>query len=400
MQGISAVAYFSPFIDATGLHLPQYSDVLAFYIAAKQQIYGSTIYLGQDSSDYQELSAFAAKVNDVLQAIQLDYNSRTPQTAVGSSLDSVVKLNGLVRGSASQSTCPIVLTGTSGATITNGVVTDPAGNSWALPPSVSIGSGGTATATATCTTPGPISLAVGALSAESIATPTAGWTSVSNNVAATLGQLVESDSAFRARQALSVALPGMTMLQSTIAAIAATTGVTRYTVLENPTGATDANGTPAHSITAVVEGGADADVAQAIYSKRGIGCFTNGTTSVSVADPVNGTTMSISFDRPTYVPIYVTMAVHGLTGFTSSTTTAIKTAIVNYLQSLQIGEEVTFSAIYGAALSVMPNLSLPQFSIRSVGLGTSASPTGTSDLSINFNQVAQGVTGNVSVTTV
>jgi uncharacterized phage protein gp47/JayE len=92
-----------------------------------------------------------------------------------------------------------------------------------------------------------------------------------------------------------------------------------------------------------------------------------------------------------YVPIFVSMSVHGLNGFTSTTTAAIRTAIVNYLNSLQIGEEVTYSAMYGAALSVMSDLSLPQFSIKSVAIGTAASPTGTSDISINFNQVPQRV---------
>ncbi|HEY3987933.1 MAG TPA: hypothetical protein VGM02_01460 [Acidobacteriaceae bacterium] len=392
------MAYAPPTITAAGLQIPAYADIIAYYVAAKQSIYGSTIYLGEDSPDYQEISAFAAKVNDVMQAVQLVYNARSPITAVGSDLDSVVKLNGLVRGGATQSTCPVTLSGTAGSTITNGVCTDQAGNSWALPASITIGSGGTANATATCATPGPISASVNTIT--SIATPTAGWTSVTNNAAATLGQLVEADSALRARQAISVALPGLTMLQSTIAAIAATTGVTRYLALENPSGAVDSYGNPAHSITAVVEGGTDADVAQAIYSKRGIGCFTNGTTTISVSDPVNGTAIPISFDRPTYVPIFVTMTVHGQSGFSSSTLTAIQTAIVNYLNSLQIGESLNYSAIYFAAQSVMPNPSLPQFSVRSVAIGTAASPTGMSDISINFNEVAQGVIANVSVSTV
>jgi uncharacterized phage protein gp47/JayE len=392
------MAYAQPTITAAGLTVPGLTDIQQFYLSGFQSIYGSTVYQQPDDKDYQLIVAFAMKVSDVMKAVQLAYNARSPLTAVGADLDSIIKLNGLVRGGATQSTCPLVLSGASGAVITNGIVNDPAGNAWALPPSVTIGPSGSATATATCSTPGPISAVAGTITL--IATPTAGWVSVTNAVAATLGQLVETDSQLRARQALSVALPSMTMLQAVIAEIAATTGVTRYNVLENPTGAVDSFGNPAHSITAVVEGGANADIAQAIYSKRGIGVFTNGTTTVEVADQVNGTTIPISFDRPTYVPIYVSMSVHGLTGFTSTTVTAIQTAIVNYLNSLQIGEEVTYSAMYGAALSVMSDLSLPQFSIKSVAIGTAASPTGTSDIAINFNQVAQGVTANVVITTV
>lgn len=392
------MSYSAPIITAAGLTVPGLPDIQQFYLSAFQSIYGSTVYQQADDKDFQMIVAFAMKVNDVMQAAQLAVNARSPLTAVGADLDSIVKLNGLVRGGATQSTCSLVLSGAAGSPIINGVINDPVGNAWALPPSVTIGPSGTATATATCSTPGPIAATVGTITR--IATPTAGWVSVTNPDVATLGQLAETDSQLRARQALSVALPSMTMLQATIAAIAATTGVTRYNVLENFTGAVDAFGNPGHSVTAVVENGADADVAQAIYSKRGIGCFTNGTTTVEVADPVNGTTLPISFDRPTYEPIFVSMSVHGQNGFTSSTATAIQTAIVTYLNSLQIGEGVNFSAMYAVASSVMPNESLPQFSIRSVAIGTAASPTGTSDISINFNQVAQGVTANVVVTTV
>lgn len=344
------------------------------------------------------LSAFVIKVSDAMQAAQLAYNARSPLTAVGSDLDSVVKLNGLVRGSAVNSTCPVTLTGSAGATISNGSVTDSNGNTWTLPSSVTIGPAGTVTVTATCSILGPIAAEAGTITG--MATPAAGWTSVTNSVAATLGVNVEADSALRALQAQSVALPGMTMLQSTTAAIEAVLGVTRLNIDENFTGAVNANGNPAHSITCVVEGGANLDVATAIFQKRGLGCLTNGTTSVPVTDPTNGSVTPIGFSRPTYVPIFVTMTVHWLTGYTASVLTAIQTAIATYLNSLQIGEEVTYSSMYGAALAVMPDLSLPQFSIRSVAIGTAASPTGTADISMSFAQVAQGLTANVIVSAV
>ena len=230
--------------------------------------------------------------------------------------------------------------------------------------------------------------------------PAAGWTGVSNAASAVVGQPVESDAQLRARQAISVALPSHTLLAGTQAAIAALAGVTRYNILENPTNSTDSYGNPAHSVTCIVEGGVNASVAQAIYNNRGIGCFTNGTTSVTVTDSFTGATMAIAFSRPTYVPLYVSLSVHALAGFTTATQTAIQAALVSYLNSLQIGQTVVLSELYGAALSVRPNPDAPMFSIRSLTLGTSASPTGTADVAINFNQVAQGLSGNVVLTLV
>ena len=162
---------------------------------------------------------------------------------------------------------------------------------------------------------------------------------MTNAAPAIPGQPVESDSLLRARQSLSVALPSMTMLAGTIAAIAATPGVTRYNILENPTGSTDSYGNPPHSITCVVENGSNAAIAQAIYNNHGIGCYTNGTTAQTVTDSYTGQTYTVNFSRPTYVPVYVSLSVHALAGYTTATTTAIQTAITNYLNSLQIGQK-------------------------------------------------------------
>ena len=221
---------------------------------------------------------------------------------------------------------------------------------------------------------------------------------MTNPAPAVVGQPVETDAQLRARQSLSVATPSRTMLAGTIAAIAATLGVTRYTVLENPTGATDAFGTPAHSITCVVEGGADADVAQAIYNNRGIGCYTNGTSLVNVTDPYTGTVMPIRFSRPTYAGVYVALTVHPLAGYTTATAAAIQSALLAYLNSLQIGQTVVLSELYGAVLSVRPNALQPEFSIRSLTLGTASNPTGTVDLTLAYNQVSQANPLNIVLT--
>lgn len=392
------MAYAAPTITAAGLTIADYADILADNLTQTQAIYGQNIYLGTDSPLYQLLSVISAKQADGNLGLQLLYDSKSPQTAIGAALDSLIKLNGLVRNSAFPSTCVVTLSGAPNTNIAQGVIRDVNGILWDLPANTVISNSGTATATATCETPGPIAANTNTLTG--INSPQAGWTSVSNAGPAIVGEGVETDSALRARQTLSVALPALTTLGSTLAAVAATPGVTRYNVLENPTGTTDSFGNPAHSLTAVVEGGTNLAVATAIYGKHGIGCFTNGTTSQVVTDPFTGSTFTVNFDRPSYVPIFVTMTVHGLAGYTSSVLTEIQTAIVTYLNELQIGEEVTYSAMYGVALSVMPNLVSPQFSVKSVALGTSASPTGTSDLVLTFNQVSQGVTANVIVTAV
>jgi len=80
--------------------------------------------------------------------------------------------------------------------------------------------------------------------------------------------------------------------------------------------------------------------------------------------------------------------------------TAIQTDIVTYLNSLQIGENVVLSELYGAALNARSNPDQPTFSIRALTSGIAPGPSGTADLVMLFNQVAQGATANIVVTPV
>jgi uncharacterized phage protein gp47/JayE len=401
------MAYFPPVITAAGLSVPQFSDIQESLLTSYQSIYGTSTYLGNDSADYQWISAVALKLNDSMNLCQLAYNARSPLTAIGADLDSVVKLNGIVRLSSSYSTVVLTLTGISGTIITNGVVSDVNGILWSLPTSVTIGSGGTVSATAICQQIGSISADIDSVN-NPVGGYTAGWTAVTNPGPAVVGTPVESDSNLRGRQSISVALPSSTRLAGTQADIEALPGVTRVNILENQTSVTDSYGNESHSLTCVVEGGTDLAIATAIYDNKGIGANTQGATvptmtivPVTDANSNSGNVTDIGFVRPVYIPIYVSLSVHGLTaGFTTATQTAIVAAIVTYLNALSIGEEINQSSLYGAALSVMPNPLQPIFSIRALTLGITSSPTGTTDIALLFFQVAEGITANVVLTVV
>jgi uncharacterized phage protein gp47/JayE len=397
---MSTSGYFAPYVDAAGLHVPTYAQILADDIAIFQSIWGTTYYLGIDSPWYQYLSARALKQADTVGGLQLAYNSRSPVTAVGAALDSVVKLNGIARLVASYSTCQATLAGTLNAVVTNGTFTDASGNQWVLPASVTIASGspavGSITVTATCMALGPITAVTGA---GTPVFPQAGWTGVTIGTSVP-GTAYQMDGQLRALQAISTMTPSQTMLAKTVEAIANVSGVTRKQAYENYTSIVDSNGNPPKSVTCVVEGGTDLAVATAIFNNRGIGPLMNGTDQQTIIDPNSGIPCVVGFYRPTYVAIYTVLNVHLLSGSTAATLTSIQSAITNYLNGLQIGEEVTQSALYAAAMAVTPNLSSPIFSIKGIYLGTTALPSTTADIAIAFNAVAQGVTANCTVNSV
>jgi len=390
--------YNAPNIGPAGLSIPSYTDILNDNLNQFLNIFGQNQYVGTDSAIYQLLAILSLKTSDVLKALQFAYNQMSPLTAVGAGLDRCVKYNGIARSPFGYSTATLTITGVPGATITNGIAQDVNGNQWALPTVVVIPGPGTINVIGTCIVGGNITASANTINV--IATPQAGWSTVNNPSDAIPGNSIETDSQLRARQAISVALPSETLLAGTVADLAALAGVTRYNVLENPTNAIDAYGNPPHSLTAVVEGGTNDDVAQTIYNNRGIGCYTNGTTQVIVTDPNTGYTMPINFDRPTYFPIYVSLSVQLLAGGTTATLDSIQAAIVNYLNSLQIGQSVIYSELYGAALEARPNPDMPLFSIKALTCGTTPAPTGTMDIPMLFYQVASGLNPNVVVTSV
>lgn len=391
------MSYVAPYIDASGLVIPSYIDLRDYLIESFKSIYGQNGYLDVDSADYQWISIVALRIHDSMSSNQLIYNNRGPQTAIGSGLDQIVKLNGITRTGASYSTCELLITGVAGTVIANGEVTDASGYRWSLPSSVTIPSGGSISVTATCQTIGTISALVGDIT--TIGTPTAGWTSVNNESASTIGLPIETDAALRIRQALSVAMPSMNLLTGTVSAIAALENVTRYNVIENYTNEYDANGNPPHSLTCIVEGGSDADIADAIWLNRGIGPYVNGDVVVSVSDPITNIVTPIRFYRPTYMPIYITAYIEGYSnkGYTSATTLAIQQALTDYLNGLQIGADVTISALYAAAMEVAEDIYDPLFSITLMTASNVASPQTGNDVIIGFNEVAQGTLGNIEI---
>lgn len=397
------MSYQSPAVTPAGLSIPSYADILALKLSQVKTLYGQSVYLGNDSSDYQLISLDALMVADGMSGLQQVYSNRGPSTAIGAGLDSIVGVNGIARLKASFSTVVVTITGVPGTVITNGVVKDTSlGLSWDLPSSVVIPGGGTVNVIATCEVSGAVNIPIA--SATIIQSTTSGWVGVTNAAASAPGNPVETDAQLRARQAISVALPSRTVLQGTIAAIAATLGVTRYNVIENFTNTTDSNGTPAHSVSAVVEGATDLAVATAIYNNRGIGPLMNGatpstggSTSVNITDPITGLTTAVGFYRPTNVPIFITVTAHLQNGGTSAQQTALKNALLAYLATLQIGATVNFGALVSAAMSVNPNLALPIIEVRALTFATTATPTTTTDVTMLFTQVAQAVPANVIV---
>ena len=208
------MAYFAPYVDDAGLHVPTYNDIRDDLLAKFQEIYGNDLYLGNDSQDYQMISAFALKTYDTIQLLQIVYNNHSPKTAVGTGLSSLVKLNGIRRKAASYSTCVLTLTGKPGTVIAAGVAEDDQRRKWELPQDIKFESE-SLEVTARCRDIGAIEAPVGTIT--KISNPQYGWLAVTNKVPAVKGRAVETDEELRRRQELSTAVPSRNMVDRTLA---------------------------------------------------------------------------------------------------------------------------------------------------------------------------------------
>lgn len=390
------IASPAPTLTVDGITAPSYADILDYFQVQYRTIYGSDVYLGNDSQDGQFLGVIAKGQHDSNSVAIAVYNAFSPATAQGVGLSSVVKTNGVRRAVATNSTATLNIVGVAGTAVINGIVQDGAKNRWNLPATVNIPLAGTIAVTATCQTAGAVAALPNTI--NQIITPQLGWQSANNAAAATLGAPVETDAALRQRQAVSVAQPSTTALVGTVGAIAALAGTTRYTGYDNPTGSVDANGLPAHSIAVIVEGGDITQIAQAIANHKTQGCATYGTTTV-VASDIYGLPISINFFVLQEVRITAALTISAISGYTADIGTQIKQSLADYINALPIGQKVIWTRLFQPANlnGSAPGLA---YEIDSLLIAAFPGSPAAADVAVGFNQAASLSVADITLTLV
>lgn len=378
------------YFDTTGFHYPDYPTLLARVQSDFQTIYGIDAYIDPDSQDGQNIAIRATAIYDVCQIVAAAFTQFSPTFAQGLWLSSTVKINGIRRLEATNSTAELTIIGTAGTVITNGQAQDLNENKWNLPATVTIPLSGTITVTAAAADAGAIEASSGTIT--KIATPTNGWQSVTNATAATAGRNLETDAELRARQRISTAMPSLSTMESIRGGVANIEGVTRSKVYENDTNITDGDGIPAHSISAVVEGGTNQDIADVINLRKTPGTGTYGTTTVTSYDSMS-IPKNINFYRPTNATINIEVNITALTGYLTAYADEIKTALIAYINSLDIGDDVYITKLYKYALTSHADT----YDITSIEISRDSDPLGISNITIGFNEVAMTSVSDITV---
>lgn len=261
-------------------------------------------------------------------------NQFNPKNAVGAWQDALGAIYFISRKIALPTYVTCQAEGAYGTVIPYGaIVQDTNGYTFMNTAPATINASGQATLIVRCTELGAVEVTSG--SVNKIVTTVPGWDKIANAAAGVTGRDVESQAAFESRRVQSVAKNAHGSVASLFGAIADINDVTALLILENTTNVdkTEKGVTIAgHSVYISVYGGADNEIAKAIYNKIDAGCGTNGNTMVSynpVSDDATQPDMLYSYyiERPTAVStgIVVTIADEQ----TTTLTNAIKEAVVN-----------------------------------------------------------------------
>ncbi len=225
-----------------------------------------------------------------------------------------------------------------------------------------------------------------------IQSPITGWDTVTSTDVASPGLALEADPEARSRRTGSVAMPSQSMLDGLYGAILNLPGVTDAAVYENPTGEPDLSGRslPAHSIHAIVEGGSNADIANAIWVKASMGCTKVGAVSFTLTD-AQGNPQEMRWDTPGTVNVYVTVKLNIVGTPNPALVAAIQQAVFDYgtqRSVSKIGANVAWADIFTPinALGLTGAPGLP--SITNLYLrpdATTPGPTDQADLVVPYN---------------
>lgn len=275
-------------IDASGITLPQETDILAGVQADINQAFGGGVSPGLTTPQGQLAQTTTAIIGDKNDQIVEVVNNVDPDKAAGRWQDAIGRIYFLDRIAASGTVVTGTCTGLVGTVIPAGsAAQDTNGYIYFSLANATIPASGSVDVDFQNSTMGPIACPIGNLS--KIYSAVAGWDRVANAASGTLGTDVESRADFEYRRKLSVAANGVNSPQSILGRLLAVPDVLDAFVVDNPSGSVVNYGATnfpllAHSVYAAVVGGAAADVAAAIWGKKSLGCNYNGDTSYVIED--------------------------------------------------------------------------------------------------------------------
>ena len=255
---------------------------------------------------------------------------------------------------------------------------------------------------------------VGSGSITSIRSSVAGPDDVSNAAATDGGADRENDEELRSRAKKNLTSGAAASANAIYTSVVADPNVKSVSLFMNPDGTTDEQGLGGHNFEVVTELKDSSqesldDVAQAILDTMAAGSISAsgvwGTARSGTGKLINGQEFVIGFSESTPVKIYVSIDMTVTSEYEGDQ--AVQDEIVRYIGGvlssenfedgrLDVGQDVIYGSVEYAIRSVEG-----VFDINTLTVGTSASPTGTSNLDIALGEKAtvDATDGSITIVT-
>jgi hypothetical protein len=346
----------TPVLGPNGFIIPDDAAILAAVSAEINAAFGGNLNMDPRTPQGQLAASITGILSNVYQIFLWYTQQADPAYATGRMQDAIARIYFIERNGAEATTVTATCTGASGTVLQAGeaVAVAADGNLYTIQGTVTIPSGGSIDGQFACNAVGPIACPAGSLNAIFRAIP--GWDTVLNAADGVLGTDTESRAQFEARRFASVAKNAIGMMPAVQGAVLGVAGVTDAYVTENPTSSPltiKGYTLVANSLFVAAVGGTDADVAQAIWSKKDPGCNYNGTTSVTVYDTGNYQppypSYVVTFIRPTPLTIKFAVSIVNSAQVPADAATQIQSAIISAFAGADGGARSTIgSTIYAS----------------------------------------------------
>lgn len=346
---------------------------------------------------------------EVWETLEGIYHLMSPDNVYGINQDNLFASVNVPRLLPRKSTVVLTLTNTntSDLLIPSGQIVKQSANNvqWFTTETVTIPASSTITCNAESEFYGDYTASIDTI--DTIVTPVAGWSSVTNDSEALQGQAYETDAEYRLRKEVSLATSQGGILPSIIARLQnEIDGLTYISGHENDTDESvikEGFTLPPHSIGLTIVGGDDNDIANLLAEIKGNGINTAGDEEFTVTDS-QGNERVVRFSRATTVDIFVTYDLDITIEYDLGFNETIKDSIVAFSNNLNEGKDILKwqleslipFGIENGSLPINNNDSLVNISVK---FGKTASPTTNTNISISHNERARILRSNIIINT-
>jgi hypothetical protein len=393
-------------LGPTGPVLPTEAEVLAGVLADLNTAFGGAMNSALETPQGQLASSETAIIADKNDQVLFLSQQSDPLYADGRYQDALARIYFLNRKPPTPTVVQALCTGLGNVAIPVGTLAqDTAGNVYTCQQSGVIdATAGNVTLPFANLIYGPNPCPAGSLSVYRVVP---GLDTISNAADGVLGTVVESRTDFETRREASVAGNAVGLLVSVAAQVFALADVTDCYATENWTStATTVGGVSLlpNSLYVCVAGDTDANVAQAIWQKKSLGCNYTGNTTVNVQDTSSWysapyPTYPVTFERPADATIAFVVTLRNNPAIPANALTLIQTAIINAFAGADGGGRATIGQSLLASRYVYAVVSLGAWAqVLTLTIGLQGGAQGDA-VTLNINQIPVTSAADISMVT-